>query len=840
MMEECTMSRASRIVLLIVAILLVVVAAGSVALVVTVRRPFPQTDGSITVDGLRAEVNVYRDEYGVPHIFAENEEDLYFAQGYVHAQDRFWQMEFWRHLGQGRLAEMLGPDLVETDTFIRTVGWNRMAEDHLAYYEDEAPQMMAVLEAYSAGVNAYLQEQGHAFSLNQTILGLVQEPWEIEPWEPLDTLSWGVVMAWDLGGNWDAELRRAEMNAALGEATTTLLFPSYPHDSRPVIAPTDQLYNGAGGGGREAGDEASEMVVSSPVAWDRVNTSLAGRVPHVGLLRGAGAAASNNWVVSGEHTETGAPLLANDPHLGIQMPSIWYEIGLHGPDHNVSGFSFAGVPGVIIGHNDHIAWGVTNVGPDVQDLFIEKINPNDPQQYEFEGRWRDVDVIEEVIRVNGGEDVTLQVRRTHHGPIINEIIDPQRDSLALRWTAQDENRIFQSVLSLNQARDYEEFREALRYFDTPAQNFVYADVEGNIGYQMPGLVPVREDGDGLVPVPGWTGDYEWDEYVPYEELPALLNPDAGYIVTANNAVTDEEYPQFISHYWASGDRAQRIANEIEAAIAGERQMTAGDFARLQMDGKSLLAESYVPLLDGLSSDDARVQGAIERLRGWDLQMRRDSVPAALFEVFYMTLAQATLADELGQVEDAYLSNSGGSQRVFFHHLATQPGARWWDDVNTEPTETQEEIVLSSLAETVAWFEENVGGDMESWRWGELHTATFVSDPLGQSGLAILERIVNRGPYPVDGSRSTVNATSWSWDEPASVGGHPSMRMVVDLADFDSTRTIHSTGQSGHPFHRHYDDFIPLWQEGETHPLWFGREAIMEGAVDQLTLLPAGE
>ncbi|HSM56021.1 MAG TPA: penicillin acylase family protein [Candidatus Sulfomarinibacteraceae bacterium] len=829
------MNRAGRVATIIIGFLLLILVVAAVVVTVTVRRPFPQTDGTITLDGLESQVNVYRDEYGVPHIYADGEHDLYFAQGYVHAQDRFWQMEFWRHVGQGRLAEILGQDVVETDTFIRTIGWNRLAQQHLEYYEAETPELMANLEAYSAGVNAYLEEQGQAMSLNQTILGLAREPWEIEPWEPLDTISWGVVMAWDLGGNWDGELTRAAMNRELGEATAAMLLPPYPYGERPVIAATDRLENLDEL--RELEEEMESSGAEGAVDWARVNTAIAGAVPQVGLTRGSGVVGSNSWVVAGEHTVTGAPILANDPHLGIQMPSIWYEVALHGPALNVTGFSFAGVPGVIIGHNENIAWGFTNVGPDVQDLYIEKINPSNDLEYEFRGEWREMEVIEEVIHVNGGEDVTLEVRQTHHGPIINDVVDGQSDPLAFRWTIQDQNRIFESIMLLNRAHDYDAFRDALRYFDAPAQNLIYADVEGNIAYQMPGRIPIRGSGQGLQPVPGWTGDYEWEDTVPFEALPAVLNPEEGYIVTANNAVVDEEYPFFISHYWAAGDRAQRIEEMLQAVLDEGGEVSKDDAARMQMDAKSLLAENYVSLLSGLSSDDSRVQAAIERLRGWDLQLHRDSVTAALFEIFFMHLAQATLGDELGPVAEDYLGNSGGPQRVFFHSVAQQENAHWWNNVNTEAQETRDEIVMQALRDTVVWFEENAGGDMETWSWGRLHTATFVSDPLGQSGITLVERLVNRGPYPMDGGVSVVNANSWSWDNIAAVTGHPSMRMIVDLSDWDESRTIHSTGQSGHPFHRHYDDLIPLWQDGEYHPQWFNREAVESAAVDHLLLEP---
>jgi len=818
------MNRITRISLIVFGVfaLLLVVLAGTA--VVVVRRPFPQTDGALTLPALQDEVRVFRDEYGIPQIYAQNEHDLFVAQGYIHAQDRFWQMEFWRHTGLGRISEITGPAGLEFDRFIRTVGWNRMAAQNLAYYEAEAPELMDVLNAYSKGVNAYIAEHGDQTSLNFTILGLVNEPWEIEPWEPIHTVAWGLAMAHDLGGNYQDELNRAGLIAELGEATTDTLLPGYPYNNRPAIVPSSEL---------NLDDAESSQTAALPlVNWQNVDLHLIGDVPSAGFALGNGPGiGSNNWVVSGAHTDTGLPLLANDMHLSIQMPSIWYEIGLHAPGWNVSGFSFAGVPGIISGHNDHIAWAHTNVGPDVQDLFIEKINPANPLQYEFMGEWRDVEVIEEVIKVNGAEDETLQVHLTHHGPIVNDVVDGSKDVLALQWSAMETSRIFQAVLLLNQAENYDDFKEALQYWDVPAQNIIYADIEGNIGYQTPGRIPIRKNGNGLVPVPGWTGEYEWQGWIPYEEMPALLNPEQGYIVTANNAVVDEDYPYLINIDWANGDRAQRITDMIEAAIAGGA-VTKEDFAKIHFDSKSLMAESYVPLFANLSSDDPAVQAAIERIRGWDLQERRDSVPAALFELFYMNLVNAVLSDDVGPdfVTDVHST-------IFFHAIADEPGARWWDNQNTSQKETREAIMLQALAETIDWFEENVGGDMNDWTWGTIHTATFDSDPLGSSGVGLIEAVVNRGPFPVDGGSDIVNAASWRWSDPAKVRSIASMRSIIDLNNFDDSMAVNPTGQSGHPYHPHYDDMIPLWQNGRYHAWPFSREMAQETAVDLLILQP---
>ncbi|MBP6016185.1 MAG: penicillin acylase family protein [Candidatus Promineofilum sp.] len=837
------MNRAARILLLILGILVSLVLILAIVFIFVSRSPFPDTNGvkalalpadcqtpaegdeslcvALTAQGLKDTVHIFRDDHGIANIYAQNPDDLFFAQGYVHAQDRMWQMEFWRHIALGRVSEIVGEPGLDNDKFIRTSGWNRIAAANTAYYEQELPEGFSALTSYSAGVNAYLLEHKNDMAISQRVLGLVGEPWEIEPWQPIHSIGWGVVMGWDLGGNWDEELTRARLYALIGQEATDELVPGYPYDIRPVIAPTADFMTAA----------LDERGGAAAIDWTRVSTDLIGKPPVTAFGTGP-FLGSNNWVVGGEHTASGLPLLANDPHLGIQMPSIWYQIGLHAPGWNVTGFSFAGIPGVIVGHNDHIAWGVTNVGPDVQDLYIEKLNPDNPNQYEYMGEWRDMNLIEEVIKVNGGEDVVLTARETLHGPIISDVLEDQPDVLAMRWTANSgPSRILQSVLDLNQAQNFDEFREALRFWEIPSQNFVYADVDGNIGYQMPSLIPIRKNGQGMIPVPGWTDEYEWEGYIPFEDLPVLLNPESGYIVTANQAVVDEAYPYFIARDWASGDRAQRITDMIVEASA-QGLITADDFARIHMDSKSLRAESYVPLLAGLASDDAEVQRALDLLRTWDYQEHRDSVAASIFEIFYMRLANNVLADDVGEenVGDAYST-------IYFHRLAADPAARWWDDATTPEVESREDILLRSMNEAVAWLKEHLGDDMDGWQWGALHTATFSSSPLGESGIGPIESIVNRGPFPVDGGSDLVNANSWSWDEPAAVRSHPSMRMIVDLSDFDASRWVIPTGQSGHPYHPHYDDQIELWLNGDYLPMLFSREAIEAAADDHLILKP---
>lgn len=819
-----------RRVLIALAILLLLV-IGVVACTRTMmRRPFPQTAGELTLPGLNASVTIHRDEFGIPHIYAENEHDLFMAQGYLHAQDRFWQMEFWRHIGQGRISEITGAAALDSDRFIRTVGWNRIGRETVAFYQAEAPEFMAILQAYSQGVNAYIDQNRNGFSINQRILGVVNDSWEIEPWTPLNTITWGIVMAHDLSGNYNSEIRRMQMNSLIDENTAAALYPAYPHD-RPVIVPSNATALSA---------HAAAAALPHNIDWFAAEQALIGREPAQGFAFGEGDfVGSNNWVIGGQHTNTGLPLLANDPHLGIQMPSIWYEAGLHTPSYDVVGFSFAGVPGIIIGHNGHIAWGVTNLGPDVQDLFVEKINPENPNQYEFQGQWRDMSVIEEVIKVNGDDDVVLQVRQTQHGPVVSDVLDDLDEGLvlSLQWTALRPSRVLQAVVLLNRAQNYTDFKQALSFWDVPGQNFVYGDVEGNIAYQATGLIPVRTNGNGQTPVPGWSGEYEWNGFVPYDQMPTLFNPPQGYIVTANNAVVERNFPFLISVDWDNGNRAQRIVSMVEQELNGDGVITADDIGRMQMDSYQMLAADFVPLMSSLSSSDPAVQAALDELRRWDYQLRRDSVGATLFEIFHIYLLPAVLADELPpEAADIYFRGSD-TEMLFLHQLATQTDGRWWDNVTTSAVETREDIMLQALTQTVTWLQDNHGEDMAEWAWGNLHTATFVSDPLGQSGVGALESIVNRGPFPVDGGRDIVNATGWSWDEPAQVTSHPSMRMIVDLSNFDASRTVIPTGQSGHPVHPHYDDMIQLWIEGQYHPMWYTAAAVQNAAVETLNLQP---
>ncbi len=813
----------------------------------TVRRSFPRVDGEISVPGLQDPVEVYRDAHGIPHIYAGNTHDLFFAQGYVHAQDRFWQMDFWRHISSGRLSEMFGQGSLDTDRFLRTMGWARVARQELELLD---PAERQILEAYAAGVNAYLSDrQGSELSLEYAILGLTNPDYQIEPWEPLHSLAWAKVMAWDLRGNMDMEIERAILSSILTPEQLAEIFPDYPEDA-PVIVPGPYDYATGGASSTNRRSTGAHIPPGAIEGLSRVARRSAGMRALLGP-DGPGIG-SNNWTISGALTDSGMPLLANDPHLGVQMPSIWYEIGLHctpkGPDcpYEVAGYSFAGAPGVIIGHNDRIAWGLTNVDPDVQDLYIEKINPENPDQYEYEGRWEEMTLVEETLRTAEGDEIPLTVRYTRHGPIISdtygpldgfseragEVELPERYAISLRWTALEPNLVFRAIWNLNRAQNWEDFRQAASYFTVPAQNLVYADVDGNIGYQMPGNIPIRLAGDGRQPVPGWTGEYEWAGYIPFEELPRLFNPEQGYITTANHAVVDESYPYLISTDWDYGPRARRITELIESA-AGSIDIET--LRQIQGDNYNLNAKRLVPYLLQLQFEDPPLQAAQSLLSGWDYQNDMDSGTAAVFEAFWRHLLNLTFLDDLPL---DYQPSGSSRWSVIVSGLVEQPQSAWWDIQTTAGVETRNEIFRRAFESGVAELETLLGDNPDQWAWGDLHTVSFRNASLGESGIAPIEALFNRGPYPTAGGSGIVNATSWDAGEGYTVSSLPSMRMIVDLGDLQNSLAVNTLGQSGHAYHPHYDDMVDLWREIEFHPMHWEREVIEAEGGGHLRLLPS--
>lgn len=809
-------------------------------LIWSTRRPFPIVAGSIEIEGLTDQVEIIRDVNGVPHIYATNLRDLFLAQGYVHAQDRFWQMDTWRHIGAGRLSEMFGADQVDTDSFLRTMGWTELAE---AQYGAATPLGREALEGYAAGVNAYLAERSPAeLGFEYTILELVNHAYTPEPWTAVDSLLWGKVMAWDLRGNMDDEIARAFLLDDFTPGEAAMFYPPYPED-HPVIV----------GNSRPRVSGQSLAPVAAALRSLRATYRNMTRVDAITGGGGVGLG-SNSWVVGPDRSGTGDAILANDPHLGIRMPSIWYQVALHCVPKtddcplDVAGFSFAGMPGVVIGHNDRIAWGFTNLGPDVIDLYVERISPDNPLQYEVDGRWVDMESRIEAIDVAGGDPVEVTVRSTRHGPIISDdygvledftdnagIPLPDEYAIAMRWTNLEEGpAVVDAAIRLDLARDFESFRDALRLFDVPSQNVVYADVAGNIGYQAPGKIPIRDGWDGRLPVPGWSQDYEWSGFIAFDELPYLYNPAEGYIVTANNPVVDDSYPYLITTDWNYGDRAYRIVEMIEA----DPSIDLDDIAAMQFDTYNRNAARIVPWLTdiNLSGEDAKYVRARELLAEWDRSNDAGSSGAAIFEAVWSNLLRLTFHDDL---EEDFWPEGGTRWSLAVAEMLESPGLRVWDDRTTLEVEQRDDILKAAFIAGVDEVEELLGGSPDDWEWGRLHGAVFRNETLGESGIGLVEGRFNRGPYPVGGGTDIVNAVGYYADEGYEVTWVPSMRMIVDLGDLENSRTIHTTGQSGHAYSSHYQDLVELWADGDYLPMRWDRRVVQSGSEGRLVLVPAG-
>ncbi|GCE13389.1 penicillin acylase family protein [Tengunoibacter tsumagoiensis] len=776
------------------------------------RQSLPRKSGTLHIPGLHSSVTIQTDTYGVPHIYAHNDDDLYFAQGYVHAQDRLWQMEFNRRLASGRLSELFGAPTLEVDRFCRRLGLHRAAQAHLSRLSEHDRHL---LEVYSQGVNAYINTHSET-RIKKLPIEFQRLHTTPVLWEPAATLLWSKLQAWSLSGNWETELIRAQLIEKLGVEQASRL---------------------------ETGDAPSHPLTIPPgVSYRGINPDLLEQSAQIKELSGLGAlSSSNSWVVDGTRSQTGKPLLCNDPHLGQAVPSVWYECHLQSPTLNVIGVSFPGNPGIIIGHNDQIAWGITNAVSDVQDLYIERFNAQG--QYEFQDHWEDATIVRESIIVKDqAKPVIEEVYITRHGPILTTFTSTQQSELplALRWTAFEDCTLPAAIYLLNRATDWEQFKTALQQWDTPAQNFVYADRSGNIGYLMAGKIPIRARGQALLPSPGWTGENEWTGYIPFAELPQSYNPEQHFIVTANNRMLDDNYHYYITHEWANGYRAQRITNLLLA----KEKFTLEDMQTIQTDQFSLPATEYTPYLLQLSTDTPLKRAAHEILLSWDYTLSPQSIAAAIYTTFQRKLEQIVLDAILGDDELLQRSYQGRSSSInsytsrakpwlirllkvqddsWFAHSALPNGPSSWETA----LQRAFEATIEELSHTLT-------ANILRWQYGAIHTLTY-KHPMGTT--KTLEKTFNRGPFPIGGDNDTINVSASSIIHPEEVVATASYRLIADLNDWDNSRSIHSPGQSGHPMSPHYADQLPLWQQQAYHSLPFSQQRVQKSTIEQLELQP---
>ncbi|MFJ8136930.1 penicillin acylase family protein [Streptomyces sp. NPDC096013] len=894
--------KARLLVLVLVLAIIGGIAYGAYWSISTVRASLPQTTGSITLDGLSGPVDVKRDSYGIPQIYASSDADLFMAQGYVQAQDRFYEMDVRRHMTSGRLSEMFGKGQVKNDEFLRTLGWDRVAQKE--YDTTLSASTKKYLQAYAKGVNAYLKgKDGKDISLEYAALGF-ENSYQPQKWTPVDSIAWLKAMAWDLRGNMQDEIDRALMTTRLGPQQIADLYPEYPYSrNQPIVTEGEyDEYTKTFGGGDSStststGGTTGSTSSSSGSALTSQLSGLSGvleDLPTAVGVNGQGIG-SNSWVVAGKNTITGKPLLANDPHLEASLPSVWYQMGLHCRavsskcQYDVSGYTFAGMPGVVIGHNQDIAWGMTNSGVDTTDLYLEKLSGDG---YLYDGKTKPFTTRTETIKVAGGASKEIVIRETNNGPLLSDRDDelvkvgkkatvdtaaPDRGDgygIALRWTAEDPGTTMDAVFAIDKASNWTEFRAASTKFDVPSQNLVYADTKNNIGYTLPGKIPTRGKGDGSLPVPGWDPSYDWTGYIPQAALPYEYNPKRGYIVTANQAVIDKDkYPYTLTTDWGYGTRSQRITDLIQSKIDGGGKISTDDMRQMQLDDSSEIAKLIVPKLLKLDIDDPDVRQAQKLLEGWDYTQDADSAAAAYFNSVWRNILKLAFgnklpkelrvkgqclfvtpvdttgpADEADQKvrecgeRDADEAQPDGGDRWFevVRKLMDDPTNDWWKTPksgNRPAAANMNQLFERAMIDARWELTAKLGKDIDTWSWGRLHRLFLKNQTLGTDGPGIVQYILNRGPWKLSGGEATVNATGWNAAGGYGVVWVPSMRMVVNLDNFDKSKWINLTGASGHAYSAHYTDQTSKWVNGELLPWSFSSKAVDDSTSDSLVLKP---
>jgi penicillin amidase len=792
------------------------------------RSRLPAKRGVQSIPALEGRVEVFRDQWGIPHIYADHLRDAFRAQGYVHAQDRLWQMEVNRRVGRGRLAKLFGEVALDTDRLIRTFGFHRLGQADLDNLPADA---RAEVEAYAEGVNAFIEQAGKRLPVEFMLVG--HRP---EPWTPLDSMAFARVMIWQLSHAWASAIVRARIIKKVGPERAADLEIKYP-ERHPITLP--------------------EGIEFNRLEPDGMLKAAQGPYLNKGLEAGFG---SNGWVVAASKSASGHAVLCNDMHLKISAPGLWYFVHLNAGENSealhVAGVSLPGTPYVMVGHNARIAWGMTLAFTDCEDVFVEQFDPEDPHRYHFKSKWLDAKVIPEAIRVKGQdaphvEDVII----TRHGPLISKALDSFAEglpteatqALAVQSMALRPCKAVQGFRALNHAQGWDTFVDAMRLIEAPQLNVVYADVEDNIGYWVTGKVPIRAQGQGLLPAPGWTGEYEWVGTVPFEEMPHALNPERGYIVTCNHRIVSDDYPYFLGAVWMNGYRARRIVEVFDA----RDKITAEDHANLHLDFTSLSGADFVQRLAGLTSQDADVRLALELLHQWDGVLSPDSSAGSVFKVTMYHLVRGVLEPTLG--EDLTLDYMGrgphpllqpttefhGHAVVAIMAMLDNPRSKrsiyddqpWW----IEQAGGREKVLTNALKRAVEYLRQEFGPDTSAWAWGNLHKIVCAHSLSVQPPL---DRVFDIGPFPIGGDGDTVCQTAYLPEAPYyNNAWSPSHRQIFDMGNLPGGLASVPPGQSGQVGSPHYDDLVRPWLEGKYFTVLWTREAVEAACGDKMILEP---
>ena len=769
------------------------------------RRRLPQIEGTLRLDGINEQVEILRDRWGVPHIYAQNQRDMFFAQGFAHAQDRLFQMELNRRTARGRLSELFGELSLDTDRTVRTFGFERLGRIDIDNTTDE---MREIMESYARGVNAYLDHPGTRLPIEFTLLNHKPEPWEI-----LDSMAFSRIMIWQLSHDWQSEIIRAEIAEKVGVEQAAELEINYLK-SNPVTLPKGLEFN-------RLDPDGSLTKVRGPF-----------------LQRGKG---SNGWVVSPDRSETGHAVLCNDMHLNMSLPSLWYEVHMNAPGYHTSGVSLPGLPMVMVGHNERISWGMTLAFTDAEDLFVEQFENSDPPCYHFRGELRDADVLEEKIRVKGSRDPYIEkVIITHHGPIISDVVGYPQKRIAVQSMALVPTPALEGWYRLNTAAGWDDFIQAVKLIEAPQLNTIYADVEDNIGYWVTGKVPIRMKGDGRIPAPGWSGEYEWKGYVPFEEMPHALNPEEGILITCNNKIEADDYPYFLGGDYMNGFRSRRLSELIEE----QKVLSEENHREFQMDLSCIPGQELVKKLADYESDDPELNILLEQLRTWDGKLTEETIGGSVYKVLRHFMVQNLLKSALEEDFVERVMGVGfhpilaggnefyGQDTVTLLRLIDNPDS-WW----VQKSGGRKALITKSLKQSSEWLQENAGKDPSDWKWGHLNKIGFEHPMSLQKPF---DQVFDRGPYPIGGDTDTLSQIAKHGIDPdlnRVVGA--SFRQIIDMSDLTKSVAIHAPGQSGRLGSPYYDNLIQMWLDGEYHPVLWTRSQV-EGEVDQQLILKPEE
>ena len=736
----------------------------------------PKIEGDAAFPALKSQVRIVTDEWGVPHIVAENEEDLFFACGFIHAKERMWQMDLLRRAGFGRLSEILGKAALHEDKILRNFGLKDAA---LKDYSLLSTRMKDLLLVYCRGVNAWMKTQKYRWPPEYILLRC-----RPEPWTPLDSLAIKQVMALLLCVDYTSEALRGNLVQRFGS--------------------------------EKALEILEEDIVALPVELTNLS--------QIEMIQSPEFQGSNSWVISGDKTGSKNPLLANDPHLEISVPPIWFEIHLKCPTIDATGVSLPGAPFVMIGHNESIAWGITNSAADVQDLYIEKLNDSEDMYLDVDG-WKPLLKKVELIKIKGQrEPERFEVLWTSRGPIVTPTVLQSEMTLSLRWVIYEGGQTAEAFYRINRAQSWEDFSDAIKLMDAPSQNFIYGDTEGNIGYYLSGKIPLRERESALFPYPAWKEEGSWQGFLAEENKPIVFNPQEQSIVTANHNITPVDYPFYISMDWDVPYRADRVKELLEQ----RESHSIESFMQIQNDIFNKKAEIFLSYLRDIESVEESSQKGFALLKRWDMQMGKGAEPA-LYNVFLEVLSRNVFSDEL---EEDYLSFNQKTRRkqAGLLRLMSSPESSWWDDINTPEVETWKDMINKSMKDAYESLTDKKG-TLEEWDWEDMHSLKF-QHVLGQVPLF---SFFNSGRFPVSGDRFTVKA---SFSENYETTHGASYRLIVDLSDWTNSVCVLTSGQSGHFLSSHYDDQISLWLDGLYHPMLYRPEDIESSSRGIWVLRPS--